>query len=115
MAILLTTRGNRAPIYQPLLVILAFPLSSFWIYWGAKELIDVLRSFGYIWGISDAILAVTILSWGNSIGDAVSDVVVARQGQSKMAIGNISILTFRCYLWRSSFKYFAWMWNCLHI
>jgi sodium/potassium/calcium exchanger 6 len=87
--IFVTTRTDRPPIYQPVLVILCFLLSSFWIYFGAKELLDVLSTLGIIWGISDSILAVTILAWGNSLGDAVSDIVVARQGAPKMAIGAI--------------------------
>lgn len=89
LLLLISTRSDRPPIFQPLLVVLCFVLSSFWIYWGARELLDVLSTLGILWNFSDAILAVTILAWGNSIGDAVSNIVVARQGHAKMAVGAI--------------------------
>jgi sodium/potassium/calcium exchanger 6 len=33
-----------------------------------------------MFGISDAILGLTVLAWGNSIGDFVSNMTVAKQG-----------------------------------
>ena len=36
--------------------------------------------YGVIFGLSDAILGLTILAWGNSIGDLVPDVSIARAG-----------------------------------
>jgi sodium/potassium/calcium exchanger 6 len=49
--------------------------------------VNVLQSVGRMWHISDAILGVTVLAWGNSIGDLISDVTVARKGFPRMAVG----------------------------
>jgi len=37
--------------------------------------------------VSDAILGLTVLAWGNSIGDLVADVTVARNGFPRMGVG----------------------------
>lgn len=42
-----------------------------WIYAVANELVDLLQAIGIIWSIGDAILAITVLAWGNSLGDMV--------------------------------------------
>ena len=38
------------------------------------------KTLGRMFGISDAILGLTVLAWGNSIGDFVSNLTVAKQG-----------------------------------
>ncbi len=35
-------------------------------------------------GLSDAILGVTVLAWGNSIGDLIADVAIAKAGFPRM-------------------------------
>lgn len=87
--VLLTTSNSKPPIYQPLLVVVAFCMSIVWIYLIASQLVSILSALGEAWRIDKAILAVTILSWGNSLGDMISDVVVARQGYPSMAVGAI--------------------------
>lgn len=47
---------------------------------------SLLSSLGLILGISEGILGLTVLSWGNSVGDLVADVAVARDGMASMAI-----------------------------
>lgn len=42
---------------------------------------------GILMGISNAILGLTVLAWGNSIGDFVSNLTVAKQGFPRMAVG----------------------------
>eukprot|EP01080_Neovahlkampfia_damariscottae_P011021 gene11021-3727_t len=87
--IFVTTEKGRPPIYQPVLVLFEFSASVLWIFIVADEILDALAALGIIWGISETILAITVLAWGNSIGDAVSDVIVARKGYPSMAIGSI--------------------------
>ncbi len=84
IVILVTTSNSKPPIYQPLLVLIAFGMSIVWIYLIATQLVNVLSALGEAWGIDKAVLAVTVLSWGNSLGDMISDVVVARQGYPSM-------------------------------
>lgn len=46
----------------------------------------MLKALGVILGISDAILGLTIFAVGNSLGDLVADVTVARLGFPVMAL-----------------------------
>lgn len=46
----------------------------------------VLKAFGIIFNISDAILGLTIFAVGNSLGDLVADITVAKLGFPVMAL-----------------------------
>jgi len=83
----LTTSRSKPPLYHFIFVFAAFASSVIWIYLVANELVAILQSCGIMWQISDGILAITVLAWGNSLGDMVANVVVARQGYPEMAIG----------------------------
>lgn len=48
--------------------------------------VGLLESFGLLLGISNTILGLTVLAWGNSLGDLVADVTVAKEGLPAMAI-----------------------------
>jgi len=39
-----------------------------------------------MWGIPDSYLGLTILAWGNSVGDTITNASVAKRGLAKMAI-----------------------------
>ena len=52
----------------------------------ANELVAALETLGEVLGVSDTILGATVLAWGNSVGDLVADVSVARKGYPEMAI-----------------------------
>lgn len=71
---------------QFLAVVVAFGMSVFWIAVIAGELLGCLVTLGIILGVSPALLGLTVLAWGNSIGDLVADVAVARVGQPAMAV-----------------------------
>jgi sodium/potassium/calcium exchanger 6 len=47
---------------------LAFVVSVIWIDLIANEIMAVLFTFGVVFQLSDAILGLTILAWGNSVG-----------------------------------------------
>ena len=70
----------------PLLCFLGFTVSIAWISTIASEVVGVLKALGVILGISDAILGLTIFAVGNSLGDLVADITVARLGYPVMAL-----------------------------
>jgi sodium/potassium/calcium exchanger 6 len=84
--LVLTTRHDRVPKYRYLFCFLGFVVSIAWISTIANEVVGVLKAFGVILGISDAILGLTIFAVGNSLGDLVADITVARLGYPVMAL-----------------------------
>ena len=70
---------NSGPPKKCLLPWLAagFLMSVTWSYILAQELVGLLVSLGYIFGISPSILGLTVLSWGNSIGDLITNLILA--------------------------------------
>ncbi|TAQ90524.1 hypothetical protein B7494_g1168 [Chlorociboria aeruginascens] len=84
--LVLTTTPSQPPKYRYLLCFLGFVVSIAWISTIANEVVGVLKAFGVILGISDAILGLTIFAVGNSLGDLVADITVARLGYPVMAL-----------------------------
>ncbi|KAK8713045.1 hypothetical protein V6N13_148272 [Hibiscus sabdariffa] len=62
-----------------------FIMSVIWSYIIAQELVGLLISLGYILGISQAILGLTALAWGNSLGDLITNLTMALNGGPKGA------------------------------
>ncbi|RPB11181.1 hypothetical protein P167DRAFT_489547 [Morchella conica CCBAS932] len=87
LGILLTcTTPAHAPRSRYLLCFAGFAVSIGWISAIANEVVGVLKAFGVVLGISDAILGLTIFAVGNSLGDLVADITVARLGFPVMAL-----------------------------
>jgi sodium/potassium/calcium exchanger 6 len=84
--LLLTTSPRKKPRYHSLLCFLGFIISIAWISTVAGEVVGVLKALGVILGISEAILGLTVFAVGNSLGDLVADVTVARLGYPVMAL-----------------------------
>ncbi|RDX62688.1 Cation/calcium exchanger 2, partial [Mucuna pruriens] len=62
-----------------------FVMSVTWSYISAQELVGLLVSLGYICGVSPSILGLTVLAWGNSLGDLVTNLTMALNGGSEGA------------------------------
>ncbi|KAH8675749.1 Sodium/calcium exchanger protein-domain-containing protein [Xylariales sp. PMI_506] len=84
--LLLTTTEDRRPRFHFLFCFLGFIIAVAWISTIAGEVVGVLKAFGVILDISEAILGLTIFAVGNSVGDLVADVTVARLGYPVMAL-----------------------------
>lgn len=63
-----------------------FLMSIIWFYLVADELIASLESLGDLFSISPAILGLTVLAWGNSVGDLVADLALACSGPDGVQI-----------------------------
>ncbi|PON38237.1 Sodium/calcium exchanger membrane region [Parasponia andersonii] len=57
-----------------------FVMSVTWTYLVAEELVSLLVSLGSVFGISPSVLGLTVLAWGNSLGDLIANVAMALRG-----------------------------------
>ena len=57
-----------------------------WIFAVSNELVAALSSLGLILGVSRTVMGCLVLAWGNSIGDLIADVALARNGSPQTAI-----------------------------
>ncbi|KAF0923774.1 hypothetical protein E2562_006732 [Oryza meyeriana var. granulata] len=57
-----------------------FLMSVLWAYTLARELVALLVAIGYMVGVKASVLGVTVLAWGDSLGDLVSNVAMALHG-----------------------------------
>ncbi|KAL3244898.1 hypothetical protein MRX96_018487 [Rhipicephalus microplus] len=81
-----TSSYDHPPRYHWVFGYVGFLVAVAWIYLLANEVLSLLKTFGIVVGLSDAFLGMTVLAWGNSIGDYISNLSVARQGYPRMAI-----------------------------
>ncbi|XP_066226935.1 mitochondrial sodium/calcium exchanger protein [Saccopteryx leptura] len=79
------TSNNEPPRFHWIFAFLGFLTSALWINAAATEVVNILRSLGVVFRLSNTVLGLTLLAWGNSIGDAFSDFTLARQGYPRMA------------------------------
>ncbi|XP_063967748.1 mitochondrial sodium/calcium exchanger protein-like isoform X4 [Lytechinus pictus] len=84
--VFLTSKPNKQPVYHSVFSYIGFVVAVLWIYSTANEIVNILQMFGLEFYITDAILGLTVLAWGNSIGDLVADVSMARQGFPTMGM-----------------------------
>lgn len=61
-------------------------MSILWIWLTANILIDLLDIFGILTKIPASVLGLTVLAWGDSVGDLMTDLSIAKKGYGEMAI-----------------------------
>ncbi|XP_062845950.1 mitochondrial sodium/calcium exchanger protein [Trichomycterus rosablanca] len=81
-----STTNEHPPPYHFLFSLLGFIVSALWISTVASEVVCVLHLMGVVLRLSNTVLGLTLLAWGNSIGDCFADITIARQGYPQMAI-----------------------------
>ena len=55
-----------------------------YIYLVAGEIVGILTLFGVVMKASPSFLGCTVLAWGNSVGDLIANISLAKQGYQKM-------------------------------
>lgn len=81
-----TTTVSRPPRWRFLLCFVGFVVSIAWISTIANEVVGVIKTIGVVLDMSDAILGLTVFAVGNSLGDLVANITVARLGFPVMAL-----------------------------
>ena len=66
--------------------VFAFLFSILWIWFIANILIHLLGLLGLIFQLKQAYLGITVLAWGNSVGDMMANSAVAKKGFARMAL-----------------------------
>eukprot|EP01033_Poteriospumella_lacustris_P002639 gene2639-1919_t len=87
--IFLSTNTSRPPhswLFAGVWALAAFVMCILWIYALAGELITILSVLGDELRLPPAFLGLTVLAWGNSIGDFFTNTAVAKQGYGTMAL-----------------------------
>ncbi|KAL1847082.1 hypothetical protein Plec18170_008858 [Paecilomyces lecythidis] len=87
--LLITKRVGQSQLSattRPILALLGFLVAISWIATIATEVVSLLKTFGVILDISDSLLGLTVFAVGNSLGDLVADITVARLGYPVMAL-----------------------------
>lgn len=74
------------PIGSALAAAGGFVVAAMWIDTIASEVVGLLEYFGVLSGVDSSILGVTVLAWGNSIGDMATNTAMAKKGLGNMAI-----------------------------
>lgn len=68
-----------------ILSVLGFAVSICWISVIAEEVVTLMSFYSIVFGLSDAILGFTIFAIGNSLGDLIANLTIARMGFPRMA------------------------------
>jgi sodium/potassium/calcium exchanger 6 len=57
-----------------------------WIFLLASEVVCLLNALGSLFEVSASLMGLSVLAWGNSVGDFVTNLALSRRGRSRMAL-----------------------------
>ena len=87
LAIRYRTKKNDPPDWLRILYsILSFVISICWVKFTSDNIVEIIQLFNYITGLPKTFLGMTILAWGNSLGDTAADVELTKKGLGEMAV-----------------------------
>ena len=78
--------GTKLPIGNVAISLVSFAVAAMWIDTLANELVGVLNTVGTLAHVEKGLLGLTILAWGNSIGDVQTNMAMAKRGLGNMAM-----------------------------
>lgn len=78
--------GKMSLIAATPIAFYGFVMAATWIDWIADSLVALLNFIGIVLHIPGAIMGLTILAWGNSVGDLSANITMARKGLANMAM-----------------------------
>ncbi len=82
------SNDSTKPSFFGISVGFAFMMSVVWLDLLANEIVGILETFGILMDVSTSVLGLTVLAWGNSIGDLVADTATAKAGKVKTAVAS---------------------------
>ncbi|KAI8817846.1 Sodium/calcium exchanger protein-domain-containing protein [Fimicolochytrium jonesii] len=81
------TRHTNVLAYGRMLAIVGFCVSVVWVYVIASEAVVILSTMATVLKISETIMGMTLFAIGNSVGDLITNLSIARMGYPAMAVG----------------------------
>jgi len=78
--------GNMSLITATPIAFYGFIMAATWIDYTADHLVALLEFLGIVLRIPGSIMGLTILAWGNSVGDLSANITMARKGLANMAM-----------------------------
>ncbi|XP_069704985.1 mitochondrial sodium/calcium exchanger protein-like [Periplaneta americana] len=82
--VMMTSKKSRPPVYHPVFAFIGFFSSVVTVYLVASEVVSALNTIGVLLSISDTTLGITVLAWGNSVGDFITTLSLASAGYPRM-------------------------------
>lgn len=84
-AVFCTSTVDQPPKYHMLFAVFGSFVGSICVISSmAAELVAVLSTLGIVGNLSDSFLGLSVLSWGNSVGDLIANIALARRGYQRM-------------------------------
>lgn len=81
-----TTKTRPPVIIMTFAAVIGFLMSIVWIGFTSDVVIDLLEILGIIIHVPKSVLGLTLLAWGNCLGDMSADVAMTKKGFGEMAI-----------------------------